>query len=288
MSLLPQLLGFAASLCYAACFVFARRAVHYSNAATIAITAFCIQIVVLAPIAFLKVGLPEVSTVAVVCFVIVGLILAVVQLLSFTGVAKIGAARASALRGTFPLFSVVIAIMFLDEPATLSVLAGTILVVSGIILISWQPKEATGNLRWWYALIPLGAAFLAGVMHPIRRYALTLANYPILFVVLVAAVALMAVLAFLPFLPRGQRPMWRHQGLAAVVAAGAFQSAGFLLINFALGFGPVVHVIPIIASFPAWVLLGTVFFMRNVEKIDLRAGTGTLLTIVGTIVILLS
>jgi len=287
MPFLPQLLAFAASLCFASCFVAAKRGLQYSNPITITLLALVIQVVALAPVALVIEGLPAVSSVAVLLFVIVGILMAIVRVFSFAGVDKIGAARASSLRSTFPLVSVAIAITMLGERATPAVLTGTVLVVSGIVLISWQPGRTSPDARWWHALVPLSAAFLAGIVHPIRRYALTLSNYPIWFAALVGLAALIALLACLPFVGSRQKPIWRRNGLLSVVAAGAFQTAGFLLINIALGVGPVVHVIPIVASFPVWVIVGTVVLLRDVERVNLRTTAGTCLTVTGTVAILL-
>lgn len=287
MHLLPQLLALAASLCFAACFVAAGRGLQYANPVAVTLIALVIQMAALALIAPFVEGRPAVAGLAVLLFVVVGVLMAVIRVFSFTGVAKIGAARASSLRATFPLFSVFIAITLLGESATLGVLLGTILVVLGIFLISWQPARAQSDARAWHVLIPLFAAFLAGVVHPIRRYALTLSNYPIWFAALVGLVALIALLACLPLLSSEQKPAWQTSGLVPVIAAGVFQTAGFLLVNIALGVGLVVHVVPIVAAFPVWVLVGTVVFAGDVEKVNRRTVVGTGLTVAGTIAIIL-
>lgn len=287
MLFLPQLLAFCASFCFAACFVAARRALTYANPITVTLIALVIQTVALALIAPFVEGFPALSGLAVLLFVIVGMLMAAVRVFSFTGVAKIGAARASSLRATFPLFSVIIAIGVLGESATPGVLLGTVLVVWGIVLVSRQPSETHADARAWHVLIPLLAALLAGVVHPIRRYALTLSNYPIIFAALVGLVALIVLLACLPFFTSAQRPQWQTDGLVPIVWAGVFQTAGFLLVNIALGVGTVVHVVPIVAAFPVWVLVGTVIFARDLEKVNRLTAAGTCLTVIGTIAILL-
>jgi len=287
MPFLPQLLALGTSFCYAACFVVSRRGLQYSNPVAVTLLSLAIQVVAVGPIAFWVEGLPAVPTVAVILFAIVGILMAIVRLFSFTGVAKVGAARASSLRSTAPLASVAIAIVVLGEPATPGVLIGTALVVLGIMLISWQTNATNPDARWWHATIPLAAAGLAGVVHPIRRYALTLSNFPFWFATWVGLVALLALLACLPLLAPSQKPRLRSAGILPVAVAGLFQTTGFLLANIALGVGPVVHVIPIIAAFPVWVLLGSVVLLRDVEKVNLRTITGTCLTVSGTIAILL-
>ena len=93
MPFLPQLLALVASLFFAGCFVAARRGLQHANPMTVTLLALIIQMVSLGVVGFFVEGFPEVSGLAVLLFAIVGVLMAIVRVLSFTGVAKIGAAR---------------------------------------------------------------------------------------------------------------------------------------------------------------------------------------------------
>ncbi len=54
---------------------------------------------------------------------------------NFRSTQRLGAARASSLIATAPLFSVTLAVLFTGEQLTLPLLAGVLLTVSGVILI---------------------------------------------------------------------------------------------------------------------------------------------------------
>ena len=69
-------------------------------------------------------------------------------------------------------------------------IAGTVLIVGGITLISWQTEAQRASFRWLHIGYPLGAAFLAGISHPLRRYALGLANEPLYLAAVIGVVAL--------------------------------------------------------------------------------------------------
>jgi drug/metabolite transporter (DMT)-like permease len=84
----------------------------------------------------------------------------------------------------------------MDEHAGLAVLGGTLLVVAGVVLISWKPETAPSNYRWWHVLYSLAAGFLAGVAFPLRRYGLTITNEPVFFSAVVAIVSLLGVMPF--------------------------------------------------------------------------------------------
>jgi hypothetical protein len=53
--------------------------------------------------------------------------------------------------------------------------------VTGVILVSWKVEQELLSFRWWHLLLPVGAAILSGVNHPMRRYALSLSNEPLFF-----------------------------------------------------------------------------------------------------------
>ena len=91
-----------------------------------------------------------------------------VRLLAYTGVLKIGASRSSALQSINPLISATIAIVVLRESAAPVTVVGTLLVVAGIILVSRKAEKELLSFRWWHLLLPMGAAILSGVNHPIR------------------------------------------------------------------------------------------------------------------------
>jgi drug/metabolite transporter (DMT)-like permease len=124
-------------------------------------------------------GIPSVSWWVLFLFALTGTLQPIIRLFTYAGIFYVGASRGTTLRSTHPLFSTGLAILFLGEQVSFPVIVGTFLIVAGITLISWQPETQKLSFRWWYIAYPLGAAFLAGVSHPLRRYALSLANEPL-------------------------------------------------------------------------------------------------------------
>jgi uncharacterized membrane protein len=123
-------------------------------------------------------GIPQFAPQALWVFVGLGVLQSATSLLTFVGLQKIGTARSQPLRNTYPLWSSSIAISLMHEQAGPPVLGGTILVVLGVPLITWQPDTRAIAYCWWHVLYSLGAGILAGVAFPIRRYGLTITNEP--------------------------------------------------------------------------------------------------------------
>ena len=71
-----------------------------------------------------------------------------------------------------------------------------LLVVVGVVLISWKPEAAPSSYRWWHVLYSMAAGFLAGIAFPLRRYGLTMTNEPVFFGFVVAIVSLLGTMPY--------------------------------------------------------------------------------------------
>ncbi len=281
----PQLIALSAALSYATSGIAAKRGMRYSTPITVTLVSLTIHATGLWSILLLTSGVPKVSPMALFLFILTGTLQPVIRLFTYAGIYYMGASRGTTVRGSHPLFSTTIAIVFLGERASLSVILGTILIVSGVTLISWQPASQRATFRWWHIGFPLGAAVLAGVSHPLRRYALELANEPLFFAAVVGLVSLIWMGAYLMLPLRVERPVWNRKAIGPFLFTGCFETLGILLVITALSVGPVVLVSPIVATSPLWILVGTWLFLRGIETLTLRTVLGALCVVSGTIAI---
>ncbi len=280
----PEALALSSALSYAFCIIAARRGLKYSTPTTVTLISLFIHATSLWIAVFLTGGIPPVPTRAITLFVVAGSLQPIIRLFTYTGVEKIGASRSYTLRATTPLFSTTVAITILKEHATFWVLVGTILIVIGIMFISWQAGAQPSGFRWWHLLFPLTAAFVAGVVHPIRRYALTLAHEPLFFAAVVGIVSFAWFAAYIG-LPATPRPVWNRHALPLFIMAGMFETLGILLNITALNSGRVVVVSPLVATSPMYVLLGSVIFLRDLEQVSLRTIVAGCCVVGGTFMI---
>jgi DME family drug/metabolite transporter len=230
-------------------------------------------------------GIPPVSWISVGLFSVVGVFQLGVRLLAYTGVLKIGASRSSALQSINPLISATIAIVVLKESATVLTLVGTLLLVTGVILVSWKVEQELLSFRWWHLLLPVGAAILSGVNHPMRRYALSLSNEPLFFSAFMGFVTLIAFAGYMTVSSQEPRLVWDRRALLPFVCTGIFETFSIFLIIKALSIGPVVVIAPIAATYPVWSLIGAKLFLKDVERIGLKAVVGILSVVAGTVAI---
>jgi DME family drug/metabolite transporter len=280
-----QLLALITSIFYASALVSARAGMRYSTPTTVTLVSILMQNLLLWSAIVLTGGVHAVPLAGVLLFTLVGIFQLGVRLLAYSGVEKIGASRSAALQSVSPLISAAIAIAILGEPTTLLIILGTVLVVAGIVLISWKSDGQLASFRFWHLLLPIGAAFLTGINHPIRRYVLTMANEPLFFSALMGTVSLGGFLVYLAVSPRSQRLVWNRSALGPFLATGVCETTSILLIITAISMGRVVIVAPIAASYPVWSLILSAVFLRDVESIDWKVIAGILSVVAGNFAI---
>jgi len=283
-----QIIALAAAIAYAFSFILSKRGFQYSTPITITFVSLLIQTVTLFTIALTLTGIPKTTPFVLMLFAIAGVLQAVVRQLTYIGIEKLGAARSGPIRASVPLWSAAIAIFFLGETISAAIGLGTILVVGGILLISWRANEHIKDFRPWYIIAPLLAAILGGIVYPIRRYALRFSDEPIFFGAVIGVVGLFCTVAYLALPTTKEKLVWNRESLVYFVAGGAFESLGLLLVLYALSFGSVVMVTPLTATLPLWLVLLGKLFLRDVEKITTRTVIGAGLVVAGTIAITLA
>ena len=280
-----QVLAFITSIFYASALVSARAGMRYSTPTTVTLVSILMQNLILWTAVFATGGVHAVPLMGIALFTLVGVFQLGVRLFAYTGVEKIGASRSSALQSVSPLFSAAIAVTILGEQTSLLIFLGTLLIVSGIVLVSWKPDEQVRDFRRWHLLLPLGAALLTGMNHPIRRYVLTMANEPLFFSALMGSVSLGGFLIYLLLSPRSQRLVWNRRAVGPFLATGFCETMSILFIITAISLGRVVIVAPIAASYPVWSMIEARLFLRDLESINWKVVVGILSVVLGNFAI---
>ena len=264
-----------------------KKALRYSNPATAVISSLLVNIVFLWSVSILFVPLESLTSAALWIFVGVGFFQpGLTRLLSYKGIDALGVAITDPIRATTPLFSAVMAILFLGEEVTLSIIAATLMIIAGITLLSWQggSMKLTGSAVYlWY---PIAASALAGATQVVRKFGLAAVPHPFLAAAVTATSSFVVSLVTLWYVEKS-RETWKmnRQCFWWFLAAGIIISLGMTCIYYALDLGKVSVVIPISSTGPFFSLILAALFLRDVERVTLRIVTSAGM-IVGGVVLL--
>lgn len=283
----PELIALLAAVSYALFTVFGWFGLQYSTPFVATLVSLSARTLMLWTAVLLTGGIPHYATLALVVFLVLGFLQSATSLLTFAGLQKIGTARSQPLRNTYPLWSAIIAVSLMKERAGWLIFIGTLLIVAGVILISWKPRTPAPHYRWWHIFYSLAAGVLAGVAFPLRRYGLSVTNEPVFFAAIVAIVSLIGAVPYLLLSTSERAPVLQSKSTLCFAASGFFEGLGALLSLIALSSGRVVVVSPIVATTPLWNLLIASVFLRGREEINARTLGGTLCVVIGTVAIAL-
>jgi uncharacterized membrane protein len=220
-----------------------------------------------------------VSPAALGYFVLAGLLGTVAgRLFRFLAIERVGASVATALINLNPMVATILAIVLLGERVTVPIVAGTLVIVLGTILLSLSGQRVGFHPRLLW--LPILSATCFGMVSILRKLGLGGAG-PLIGTALNVTTAAVAFAAFM--LATGQRDALISRGrpLAYFVAAGLMENTAVFLNIAALGMGTVSVVTPLYGSSPIFVLLLSFFFLRGVEVLTARVVAGTVLIVLG-------
>jgi drug/metabolite transporter (DMT)-like permease len=200
------------------------------------------------------------------------------QLLFTLAVRDAGPARTSVAVGTAPLFSVVIALVFLDEPLLAGLVLGAILIVVGGVLLvgeSGRPKHVK----------PIGLAFalLATVVFAVRDNLVRWLSLDTDVEPALAAAATLgaggAVVAL--WVLGSRRGHVTLRALPAFVPSGVLFGLSYICLFEAYYRGRVTVVSPLIATESLWGVALSALFLRRHELVGPRLFAGAALVVAG-------
>ena len=267
--------------------MFTKKALRYSNPATAVISGLLINIIFLWGLSIVFAPLSSLTSASILIFAVVGLFQpGLTRLLSYKGIDALGVAITDPIRATTPLFSAMMAIIFLGEKLTLPIVVATLMIMAGIILLSWRNgsmKLAGSAVFLWY---PIAASALAGATQVVRKFGLAAVPHPLVAAAVTATSSFVVSILTLWYVERSQET-WKmnRQCVWWFLAAGLTISVAMVCIYYALDLGKVSVVIPIASTGPFFSLILAATFLRDVERVTSRIVLSAAM-IVGGVVLL--
>ncbi len=155
----PEAIALLASISFALFAVYGWLGLRHSTPLTATIVSLAARTITLGAAVAFSGGVAEYKAAAMTVFVALGVLQSAISLLTFIGLQKIGTSRSQPLRNSYPIWSAMIAIVVMRSRPSMAVLAGTLLVVAGVVLISWKPETVTPSYRPWHVLYSAWSRF---------------------------------------------------------------------------------------------------------------------------------
>jgi drug/metabolite transporter (DMT)-like permease len=204
------------------------------------------------------------------------------QLLFTLAIRDAGPSRTSVLVGTAPLFSVVIALLFLDEPAHAALMLGAILIVLGGLLLIGE-RTRPEHFKAIGLLFAAGATVVFAVRDNVVRWlAVDTTVDP---AVAAAATLLAGGLVALGYLVAVRRRGPGMRALPAFVAPGLLFGLSYVALFEAYYRGKVTVVSPLVATESLWGVLLSALVFRRTELVGRRLIGGAVLVVAGGMLI---
>jgi uncharacterized membrane protein len=275
-----------AALCFAVSHVLIRRGMATSNAITASLFSIAMSAITMWVLVPFFIPLSSFLAPAIWYFVVAGIFApGLGRMLNFKGIEKVGLARSVPIANSSPMFASLLAVFLMGETWTLQNFLGTLLVVLGVVILA---KKETGQAPWRKIdlIYPAMASFSFAVSSNLRKLGLLVENIPLMAAAVTATTALLFAVTVLKAQGGRQAISLSRQSAGWYFASGLFNSAAMLSVFYALSFGKIVIVEPLIGVNPVIAIFLSAIFLKDLESITLRVVVGAGCTAVGSILVI--
>lgn len=214
------------------------------------------------------------------------------RLFIITAISMVGAARAVPMAGLQPVVAFTLGVILLGERPDLLVIVGTPVIVVGLLLVVMPRRGANSgdgvvNVRRLGYLLAIGSAATFASRDTISRHVVTDLIDPLVSAGLALAIGgtILAVILHRQVARSVMTVPTKYLLICAL--AGVFQGLAVASLFQALSRAPVTVVSPIYASQPLITLILAHFFLKRLEAIDFLLALGTMVSVVGVILVIL-
>ncbi len=211
--------------------------------------------------------------------------------LSYKGLETLGMSISTPIVNAESLFSVLMALIFLNEPMNVVIGTGILSVVVGIVLLSYETGQKNKNaisrkIRYRYLFYPVTASVFYGVSVFLRKLGLNIVSSPVLGATLTLGTSWCVVTLFL-FTSGSAKRLFqvKKESLIYFILGGISTCIGWLALFSALNIGKVVIVTPIATSYSLVTLILSYLLLRKVERLSLKIVVATILIVGGVILL---
>ena len=186
-----------------------------------------------------------------------------------------------------PIWSTLFAVLFLGEAPTWAVLAGTLGIVAGIILLSFRENDGTSFGDWFRGemIFPLIASFSYALPPIFAKMAFAHQRTPAVGIAISFTIGNLILLAARPLLPNRGRIHADKKAMLWLAFGGLVGLASSLLLWTAISIASISTTLPLSRTGPFWVLFLSYLYLKKAEPITRRLILASALVVIGGILI---
>jgi drug/metabolite transporter (DMT)-like permease len=203
---------------------------------------------------------------------------------------QIGASRAQSLNNSSPLITVLLAALFLGEPLTLVVLAGVVLIISGVFFVAETDNqdERRGSKKV-LTLTSVMATVCYGIVPVLKKFGTENGGTPVMGALVMHATGLLLLVTLgsllkIEFKPERIAP----SSVVCFVAAGFLYAIGSIMTLKALIYAPASVAAPVWSAQPIVSFFLVKTTLKGIEAVSWRDGLAAALVVLGVVVLRLA
>jgi DME family drug/metabolite transporter len=264
--------------------VIVARHVQQSNAFNVSILISAVGLVILWPLAIVLTDFGTANLEGVTLFALGGLLTpGLVRLFYYSGLRKLGASVNSSIFSVYPLYSALLAVLFLSEVLTIQNWIGVFSIAIGVVFVELSSREInkcekslTKSL-----IFPILGGLTLGASAIIRKSALNLFNAPVLGVAVAYTFSFLLYSMILMFSKPTRKELTLRHDTRFFWAAGIGQALSWILSFYALSVEKVAVITPLLSIEPLFVMLLASLYLRGTDHLSPKLVASIILTVFG-------
>lgn len=283
--MLAQLLAILAAFILALGVVLIRKNINKENFFSFIIIISIIGNIVVWPLILIYPP-RDLSRDALIIFIIVGFLHpGIARILYFSGMMNVGASINASIFAIYPLISTLLAILILNEQPTALIWLGIILVIIGGIFIQ-NAIHKEKSVHKGKPIPSLLAMIIVGFAYTLKKMGLNLCKEPLIATAITYFVSLTLYIFIICFSKSIRESLRIDVKVLKLFWKGSLcLSIGVIIPFYALMYGNVFIVTPLLQTEPLFILLFLHIFLREIEKVSKNIVIGTLMIVTGIMLI---
>ena len=260
-----------------------------TNAFNMSVLISAVGLVILWPLAIVLTDFGAINFEGIALFALGGLLTpGLVRLFYYDGLKKLGTSVNSSIFSVYPLYTALLAVLFLSEILTPQNLIGVISIAIGVIFVELNFRQATngGQKSVIRSLIyPVLGGVTLSVSAIMRKAALDIFNAPVLGVAVAYACSFLLYAVMLAFSKPTRKELFLRQDLRLFWIAGVGQALSWIFSFYALSLEEVSVITPLLSIEPLFVVLFAYVYLRELERVPIKLVASIILTVFGVILV---